>query len=32
MDDVRETLTWESFGDASQELAQEIAVTGSGPT
>src|SRR5580698_4088487 len=31
MDDVRETLTWESFGDASQELAQEIAGDGFKP-
>jgi uncharacterized protein len=31
MDDVRETLTWESFGDASQELAREIAGDGFKP-
>src|SRR6201992_1957893 len=31
MDDVRETLTWESFGDASQELAREIAGRGLKP-
>src|ERR1700728_104718 len=31
MGDVRETLTWESLGDAAQELAQEIAGDGFKP-
>src|SRR5580693_69396 len=31
MDDERETLTWESFGDAAQDLAREIAGDGFRP-
>ena len=31
MDDERETLTWETFGDASQELARVIADDGFRP-
>src|SRR5246127_5925231 len=31
MDDVRETLTWEGFGDASRELARAIADDGFRP-
>ena len=31
MGDERETLTWETFGDASQELAREIAGDGFRP-
>src|SRR5580700_2841479 len=31
MDDERETLTWEKFGDAAQDLAQVIAADGFRP-
>src|ERR1700760_1108513 len=31
MDDARETLTWEAFGDAAQELARMIADDGFRP-
>ena len=31
MDDVRETLTWEGFGDESRELARAIAGDGFRP-
>src|SRR6201981_899917 len=31
MEDERETLTWEAFGDASQELARAVAADGFPP-